>query len=196
MCFSQFSFLMAEAIMCHYNHNVLTSSYRRNTKTLIHWVLQVLGGGIGIASVLIQCIHDKFDLFNTHAKLGAFLIYFFNFVCSFQFAYDFYYLSGFAAFILCCISLISGLLSLFSTNLRSLLSPLLNKTFHTVLGIATFAVALCAQFYGYETGLFKHHVPSQDFVILMKCLTLISLVLSCLGPLKALFYKFSNMFYQ
>lgn len=57
--------------MCHYQHNVLTLNYSRKTKTLLHWILQVLGGGIGIAGVLIQCIHDKFDLFNTHAKLGG-----------------------------------------------------------------------------------------------------------------------------
>lgn len=57
--------------MCHYQHNVLTLNYSRKTKTLLHWILQVLGGGIGIAGVLIQCINDKFDLFNTHAKLGG-----------------------------------------------------------------------------------------------------------------------------
>ena len=68
--FLQFCFLMAEAIMCHYNNNVLTMNYKRNTKTTIHWILQVLGGGCGIAGVLIKCIKDDFYLFNLHTKLG------------------------------------------------------------------------------------------------------------------------------
>ncbi|XP_065355946.1 transmembrane reductase CYB561D2-like isoform X2 [Calliphora vicina] len=164
-----FSFLMAEAIMCHYNHNVLTFNYRRNTKTTIHWVLQVLGGGCGIAGVLIKCIQKNFSLHSIHGKLG------------------------FAAFILCCISFASGLTALFSTKVKRILSPLLNKTFHNILGISTFSVALCAQYYGYDTGFFSRKAPSDDFIILMKCLTLISLVLSCLGALKALYHKSSNI---
>ncbi|TMW54474.1 hypothetical protein DOY81_000466 [Sarcophaga bullata] len=164
-----FSFLMAEAIMCHYNHNVLTFNYRRNTKTTIHWILQVLGGGCGIAGVLIKCIQKGFLLSSVHGKLG------------------------FAAFILCCISFVTGLSALFSTKIKKLLSPLLNKTFHNVLGIITFAVALCAQYYGYETGYFHRKAPSNDFILLIKCLTLISLVLSCLGPLKALLHRSKNI---
>ncbi|TMW54482.1 hypothetical protein DOY81_000474 [Sarcophaga bullata] len=164
-----FCFLMAEAIMCHYNNNVLTMNYNRKTKTTIHWILQVLGGGCGIAGVLLKCIKDDFYLFNMHTKLG------------------------FAAFILCCISFVSGLASLFSTTLRRILSPLLNKTFHTIVGIGTFVVALSAQYYGYEIGFFYRDAPSQDFIILMKCLTLISLFLSCWGPLKALFHKVGTL---
>lgn len=89
--------------------------------------------------------------------------------------------------------MVSGLASLFSTSLRTFLSPLLNKTFHNILGMVTFVLALSAQYYGYDTHLFSHHVPTKDFVILMKCLTLISLVLSCLGPLKSLIYRISNI---
>ncbi|KAI8121532.1 hypothetical protein CVS40_7390 [Lucilia cuprina] len=164
-----FSFLMAEAIMCHYNHNVLTFNYRRITKTTIHWVLQVLGGGCGIAGVLIKCIQKHFSLHSIHGKLG------------------------FAAFILCCISFASGLSALFSTRFKKLLSPLLNKTFHNILGIGTFVVALSAQYYGYETGFFSRKAPSADFIVLMKCLTLISLILSSIGALKALFHKSTNI---
>ena len=56
--------------MCHYNNNVLTMNYKRNTKTTIHWILQVLGGGCGIAGVLLKCIKDDFYFFNMHTKLG------------------------------------------------------------------------------------------------------------------------------
>uniref|UniRef100_A0A1I8QCY6 ascorbate ferrireductase (transmembrane) n=1 Tax=Stomoxys calcitrans TaxID=35570 RepID=A0A1I8QCY6_STOCA len=164
-----FSFLMAEAIMCHYNHNVLTFNYRRTTKTTMHWMLQSLGGACGIAGVLIKCIQKGFLLQSTHGKLG------------------------FAAFILCCISMLSGLAALYSVRVKKFLSPLLNKTFHNVLGIATFAVALVAHFYGYNTGFFSRKSPSNDFTILMKVLTLMTLCLSSWGPLKSLLHKMRSI---
>ncbi|XP_075149635.1 transmembrane reductase CYB561D2-like [Haematobia irritans] len=160
-----FSFLMAEAIMCHYNHNVLTFNYSRSTKNHLHWILQVLGGGCGIAAALIKCIQHNFQFSDTHGKLG------------------------FSAFILCCVSLVSGVATFFSKNLRKCLSPLFTKIFHNLLGIGTFAVALVAQYYGYNTGFFKHSSPSDDFTILMKVITLMILILSCWGPLKSLFHK-------
>lgn len=56
--------------MCHYNHNVLTFNYSRVTKTNLHWILQILGGGCGIAAALIKCIEHNFVLSGLHAKLG------------------------------------------------------------------------------------------------------------------------------
>ncbi|XP_013097342.2 uncharacterized protein LOC106080502 [Stomoxys calcitrans] len=165
-----FSFLMAEAIMCHYNNNVLTFNYSRSTKTHLHLILQILGGGCGIAATLIKCIQHNFVFDGIHAKLG------------------------FAAFILCCVSLVSGLATYFAKNIKKCLSPIITKTFHNLLGIGTFAVALVTQFYGYETGFFKHASPSDDFTILIQVINLLILVLSCWGPLKSLFYKLYSMF--
>ncbi|XP_061402731.1 transmembrane reductase CYB561D2-like [Musca vetustissima] len=165
-----FSFLMAEGIMCLYNHNVLTYNYRRTTKTTIHWVLQALGGACGIAGVIIKILQKGFSLHSTHGKLG------------------------FAAFILCWISLISGLSALYSMRLKRCLSPLLNKSFHNLLGLVTFAVALSAQYYGYTTGFFSRKTPSHDFTILMKVLTLLTLLLSSWGPLKSLMHKMRSIY--
>ncbi|XP_075149630.1 transmembrane reductase CYB561D2-like [Haematobia irritans] len=164
-----FTFLMAEGIMCHYNQNPLTLHYRRTTKTTIHWVLQALGGACGIAGVLIKCIQKGFQLHTTHGKLG------------------------FSAFILCCISMSSGLGALYSMRFKQYLSPLMNKTFHNILGIATFAVAMVAHFYGYNTGFFSRRTPSSDFTILMKVLTLMTLCLSSWGPLKSLYNKMRSI---
>ncbi|XP_073823522.1 uncharacterized protein isoform X2 [Musca autumnalis] len=165
-----FSFLMAEGVMCLYNHNVLTYNYRRTTKTTIHWVLQALGGSLGIAGALIKCIQKGFSLHSTHGKLG------------------------FAALILCCISLLSGLTALYAMRLKQCLSPLLNKSFHNFLGLVTFAVALAAQYYGYTTGFFSRKTPSNDFTILMKIFTLLTLFLSSWGPLKSLMHKMRSIY--
>ncbi|XP_058985547.1 uncharacterized protein LOC101898778 [Musca domestica] len=161
---------MAEGIMCHYNHNVLTMSYSRTTKNYIHGILQVLGGGCGIASALIKCIQHNFKFDDLHAKLG------------------------FAAFILCCVSLVSGLAAFFAKFMKKCVSPLLTKTFHTILGIGTFAVALSAQYYGFNTGFFSHNTPSKDFTILIQVITLMILILSCWGPLKNLYHKICCLF--
>lgn len=184
---------MAEGVMCLYNHNVLTYNYRRTTKTTIHWVLQALGGACGIAGVLIKCIQKGFSLHSTHGKLGEskggkkwFLKYFSK---SF-----FFKIPGFAAFILCCISLLSGLSALYSMRLKQCLSPLLNKSFHNLLGLVTFAVALSAQYYGYTTGFFSRKTPSHDFTILMKVLTLLTLVLSAWGPFKSMMHKMRSIY--
>lgn len=61
---------MAEAVMCHYEGNVLTFTYGRQTKTMIHWVLQVLGGGCGIAGTLLKMVDRGFAFSSTHGKLG------------------------------------------------------------------------------------------------------------------------------
>ncbi|XP_037927544.1 cytochrome b561 domain-containing protein 2-like [Teleopsis dalmanni] len=164
-----YSFLMAEGIMSHFSGNVLTFNYKRTTKTTIHWTLQALGGSLGVAGTLIKLIQKGFTIYSTHAKLG------------------------FAAMILCAISMCSGLIALFSMRLKRTLNPLLNKSFHNLVGVAAFAVALVAQYYGYQTGFFSRKVDT-DFQILMKVITLLSLVLTSIGPLQALYHKCINIY--
>lgn len=99
------------------------------------------------------------------------------------------------AFVLCILAMSSGLAALFSSRIKKLITPLLNKTFHNFLGFACFVIALVTQYYGYQTGYFKSR-SETDFQILMKCLTLISLVLSSYGPMKALYQKCKNISQQ
>lgn len=180
---------MAEAIMCHYKSNILTFNFPRTTKTTIHWVLQVLGGGLGITGTLVKCIQKGFLIATVHGKLGkkASKTYL---GLDFRNIYNIF--PGFAAFILCCFSMISGLAALYSQKLKQFLSPLLNKTFHNLLGLVTFVLALTAQYYGYETGFFVRKT-TEDFRILMKCIILMTLILSSVGPLKSLYHKLMNV---
>ncbi|XP_034099242.1 uncharacterized protein LOC117564531 [Drosophila albomicans] len=161
-----FVFLMAEAMMCFYNGNWLTLRYTRKRKTAIHVVLQILGGGMGVAGCLVQLIRDDWSIsVTTHARLG------------------------FAAFILCLIALLSGITAVVARSMSKLVSPLANKTFHVILSLGTFVTAMLAQFYGYtQTGIFKGQ--GQDFVILMQVVTMIAMVLTCIAPFKSLYHKF------
>lgn len=160
-----FVFLMAEAMMCFYDGNWLTLRYTRKHKTAIHVVLQILGGGMGVAGCLVQLIRDHWSISVTiHSRLG------------------------FAAFVLCLISLLSGLSAVLARSLSKICSPLGNKTFHVLLSMGAFVTAMLAQFYGYtQTGIFKGQ--GADFVILMQVVTLVSMVLTCIAPLKSLYQK-------
>ncbi|KAH8353262.1 hypothetical protein KR084_009881 [Drosophila pseudotakahashii] len=166
-----FSFFMAEGVMIHYGGNVLTNGFKRQTKTTIHWVLLTLGGGCGAAGALIKMIQKGFLLQSTHGRLGM------------------------TAFVLCILSMSSGVLALFSPRVKKLITPLLNKTFHNFLGFACFVIALVTQYYGYQTGYFTSR-SETDFQILMKVITLTSLVLSSYGPMKALYQKFKSISQQ
>ncbi|XP_034474689.1 uncharacterized protein LOC117781913 [Drosophila innubila] len=163
-----FSFFMAEGVMVHYGNNVLTNSYKRNTKTTIHWILLTLGGTSGAAGALIKMIQKGFSLHSTHGRLGI------------------------TAFILCLLSMSSGLGALCSTRVKKLITPLFNKAIHNFLGIACFVISMVTQYYGYETGYFKKRAET-DLQILLKCVTLISLVLTSIGPLKAFYNKIKSI---
>ncbi|XP_049317381.1 uncharacterized protein LOC109579963 [Bactrocera dorsalis] len=161
-----YSLLMAEAVMIHYNANPLTSHYKRHEKHTIHWVLQLAGGGLGMGGTLYKCIQKGFLLSSTHGKLG------------------------FASFIFCLVSWLSGLTALYQLKMKGCVRPLFNRTFHNLIGLTCFVLALLAQFYGYQTGFFiRAHPDGSTLPICMKTITLISLVLSCIGPIKALLQK-------
>uniref|UniRef100_A0A1A9W6V1 Cytochrome b561 domain-containing protein n=1 Tax=Glossina brevipalpis TaxID=37001 RepID=A0A1A9W6V1_9MUSC len=65
-----FSLLMAEAVMAFYSNNILTQPCSLDIKHILHYGLQILGSGIGIAGILIICISNGFLLVTAHGKLG------------------------------------------------------------------------------------------------------------------------------
>ncbi|EDV98763.1 uncharacterized protein LOC6566522 [Drosophila grimshawi] len=160
-----FIFVMAEASMCFYDGNWLTLRYTRKQKTAIHVVLQIVGGGMGVAGCLVQLIRDDWSIGVTiHSRLG------------------------FAAFVLCLISLLSGIVAVLARSLSKLFSPLANKTFHVLLSLATYVIASLAQYYGYtQTKIFRGQ--GADFVILMQVATLLAMVLTSIAPIKSLYQK-------
>ncbi|XP_053957698.1 uncharacterized protein LOC128862906 isoform X3 [Anastrepha ludens] len=159
-----YSLLTAEGVMVHFNANPLTSHYKRHEKHTIHWVLQVAGGGLGMGGTMYKCIQKGFMLTSTHGKLG------------------------FTTFIFCLISWLSGLSALYQLKLKSFVRPLFNRTIHNLLGLTCFVLALVTQFFGYQTGFFSSRTTTE-FQYCIKTITLLSLVLTCIGPIKALLQK-------
>lgn len=164
-----FAFLMAEGMMCFYDGSWLTLRYSRKYKTAFHVVLQILGGGMGVAGCLIQLIRDDWSISVTvHARLG------------------------FAAFVLCLISLLSGLAAALARSVSRAVSPLINKTFHVALSFGAYVTAMMAQYYGYtQTGIFRGQ--GEDFLILIQVVTLVAMVLTSIGAIKSLYQKFSSL---
>ncbi|EDW55787.1 uncharacterized protein LOC6614714 [Drosophila sechellia] len=124
---------------------------------------------MGVAGCLIQLIRDDWSVSVTlHARLG------------------------FAAFVLCLVSLLSGLVAFLARCLSRTISPLVNKTFHVVLSFAAFVIAMMAQFYGYtKTGIFRGQ--GQDFVVLMQVVTMVLMVLTSIGAIKSLYQKIGSL---
>lgn len=168
LCTLGFNLLMAEGMMTHYNGNLLLFYYSRKTKTTIHWVLQALGGTLGIAGGIIKITQKSSHFTTIHGKVGL------------------------AAMIICGLSMISGLSALYSQNLKRFLQPLLNKTVHNFLGIAGFVLAMVTQYYGYETNFFKFQTES-GFRIMMQVMTIYSIVFCSWGGIKALWDKCKNI---
>lgn len=160
---------MAEAIMAHYRGNVLTYTYSRHMKTTIHWVFQVIGGGLcigGMSYVIWETTKTQRPHFpTTHAKLGL------------------------ASLILCCLSMISGLSALYSQTLKKLLQPLLNKYVHCIVGLAAFVVGMVTLYYGFNDTYFLEQLVPADFITLLCVLTLLSCVFSSIGPVLSIYEK-------
>ncbi|XP_055923570.1 transmembrane reductase CYB561D2-like isoform X2 [Eupeodes corollae] len=168
LCTLGFNFLMAEGLMTHYNGNVMLFYYSRKTKTTIHWVLQALGGSLGIVGALLKIIEKPVHFTTIHGKVGL------------------------AAMIICGLSMLTGLSALYSQSLKRLLQPLLNKSVHNFLGISGFVLAMVAQYYGYETRFFMFQTD-DSFRTMMQVVTIFSIICCCLGPLKALWEKCKNI---
>lgn len=160
--------------MAHYRGNVLTYTYSRKMKTTIHWVFQVIGGGLcigGMSYVIWETSETGRPHFpTTHAKLGL------------------------ASLILCCLSMVSGMSALYSQTLKKILQPLLNKHFHFIVGLAAFVVGMVTLYYGFEETYFlkSEQVPA-DLITILCVLTLSTCVFSSIGPILSIYEKFKTL---
>lgn len=59
--------------MTHYNGNNFLFFYTRKTKTTVHWILQALGGSLGIAGTIVKMCEKEVHFTTTHGKLGKLL---------------------------------------------------------------------------------------------------------------------------
>jgi cytochrome b-561 domain-containing protein 2 len=56
-----YQLLMAEGIMSFYNANSITFLSSRNEKTCIHWILEAVGGFMGLAGCIVEIYKREVD---------------------------------------------------------------------------------------------------------------------------------------
>ena len=92
-----------------------------------------------------------------------------------------------------CISMVSGLGSLFSIEARKYIKPVLTKFTHSLLSITTFVtgmVSLIYAWYIHKWG--KTYDPGYMTDVNMWCLGFITFF-SCIGALKSYWYKIGEI---
>ncbi|XP_054743755.1 transmembrane reductase CYB561D2-like [Anastrepha obliqua] len=169
LCTLGFLCLMSEGLMAYYRGNVWTQVCQRQEKARLHWVLQLCGSIIGLIGIVIKMCLEEVHFHTRHGILGL------------------------ATMIVLFISLLSGLGSLYATELKSRLQPRVNKALHNIIGLMTFTLAMLSMYYSFETKLFNDYsldaAAYMDFRHLLEITTIIIFVLSTYGPLWCLFHS-------
>uniref|UniRef100_A0A1I8NY41 ascorbate ferrireductase (transmembrane) n=2 Tax=Stomoxys calcitrans TaxID=35570 RepID=A0A1I8NY41_STOCA len=128
LCTIGFVLLMAEGVMVRYRANILFSDYSAESKTLLHALLQFIGGFLGIIGTLQKYWGKEVHFKSRHAKFGL------------------------AACIFCFINFVAGFCVLILPSTRMTM-----KLLHTSLGLLTFVTGMLAQIFGYDTGFFHRN---------------------------------------
>ncbi|XP_073823547.1 uncharacterized protein isoform X2 [Musca autumnalis] len=128
LCTIGFVLLMAEGVMVRYRANILFDDYSAESKTLLHALLQFMGGFLGIIGTLQKYWGKETHFKSRHAKFGL------------------------AACIFCFINFVAGFCTLILPSTRMTM-----KLLHTSLGLLTFVTGMLAQIFGYDTGFFSRN---------------------------------------
>ncbi|XP_011181131.2 transmembrane reductase CYB561D2-like [Zeugodacus cucurbitae] len=168
-CTLGFLCLMSEGLMAYYRGNVWTQVCHRPEKARLHWVLQLCGAIIGLIGIVIKMFLEEVHFHTRHGIIGL------------------------ATMVILFISLLSGLSSLYATELKGRLQPRFNKTLHNIIGLITFTLAMLSMYYSFETQLFNDYSLDastyMDFRLLLEIITILIFVLTAYGPLWCLFYS-------
>lgn len=111
---------MAQAILTFYPENVWSKKFTRNQKRTLHWMLQVIGSMAAIIGMITEYVgreqKGKSHFKSTHALFGL------------------------SAGILALISLMGGISTLWSIELKKYARPIHIKLTHISFGIGTFGL--------------------------------------------------------
>ncbi|XP_052750349.1 uncharacterized protein LOC113521761 isoform X2 [Galleria mellonella] len=125
LCVIGYQLLMAEAILCLSPDNSWTASYRVIDKKRAHWILQIVGSALAITGSFIKFANKTSHWNSLHGKFAL------------------------VALVFTCMSLVNGLSSLYSHELRSVIPGNISKISHICFGSIAFAAAstsLCCGF--------------------------------------------------
>ncbi|KAM3956381.1 uncharacterized protein ACR2FA_009636 [Aphomia sociella] len=128
-----YQLLMAEGFLCLVPENSWTTSFRLVDKRRIHWILQVMGSGLAIAGCFLVIPLKDIHWNSLHGKYAL------------------------VALVFTIVSLVNGLTSLYSYELRKYLRipPNFSRIPHILDGVVAFAAASMSLCYGLDMEFFR-----------------------------------------
>uniref|UniRef100_A0A2A4JQY6 ascorbate ferrireductase (transmembrane) n=1 Tax=Heliothis virescens TaxID=7102 RepID=A0A2A4JQY6_HELVI len=167
LCVVGYQLLMAHAILSLSPHNSWSAHLKMVDKRRAHWILQCMGSGLAIAGSFIK-ISDKTAHWDTYH--GQFAL---------------------VALVFSVVSLVNGLSSLYSYELRKFIPAKLSKITHICFGIVGFAASAISLCYGMDKGLFRNWTTdalASTLIAFVATLTAIIII----APLITFYSKFKR----
>lgn len=152
----QYQLLMAESIMCFYEHNSWTKHHGRRTRSNLHWILQVIGCSFAIAGSWILYDARRVHFISIHS------------------------VTGMVSLVFSVVGMLNGIWAHWATEWRAHAKPVYGKLFHNVTGLFTFIVGMWSLVYGYELFPFERYSPRSVQIAAQIAATL-TIVLSLFG---------------
>lgn len=161
---------MAEGILALAPGNIWSYLVTRRTKILLHWLLQVIGAALSILGIWFEFKNRSANrhLNNKHELLG------------------------FVSMVFMCITIVNGLANLYNQELAKWIKPVYQKAVHNILGIVTFVIGMVSIYYSYNFRWVTSRIPAQ-MCDTLRILTIVTLVLSLFGALRALYLQMKQM---
>lgn len=173
MFFTQYQVLMAEGILTLYSANTWTRMTTKKTKTTLHWLMQVAGSALAITGNVIEIRAKEQNHFvSIHAKLGL------------------------VSFVFLVVSMLNGVLSLFSVDLKRFVKPVYNKLFHSTMSVVCFVTGMVSLIYGYETGFIQRSLlksESTHHAVWLEAGTGLTILLSLPGVCKTMYNQVKGL---
>lgn len=111
---------MAEAIMTFYSENSWSRITKRETKIILHIILQVVGSALAIAGI---CIYIDFKTVGNQKHFVSM-----------------HALTGIISMVFLICTCVNGVAAFFAQRMKTVVKPVFNKLFHNVMGLAAFVV--------------------------------------------------------
>lgn len=182
---------MAEGMMSFYPSNSFTFLNSPQAKKWVHILLQILGSAFAIIGVYIE-IYSKWGrthFTSNHAILGELLS-----ATSSKYLYKIFIHTGLVSTILLFITFFNGIFAMNSMKLKKFLKPLHLKISHNLLSIGAFVIGMASIIDGYLTKRVMQTNDPGDVRYWMVVFSIVSVILTVLGPLKNLYSQISDAF--
>lgn len=131
LCVLGYQLLMSQAILSMSSKNGWLSGLKLLHRRRLHWILQIAGSSLAIAGSSIMIRHKSVNFNSTHGKLAL------------------------SALVFTSVSLVNGLTSLYSTQLRSYIPVNIFKISHVCFGTLAFIFSSVCLCFGYNKQTFK-----------------------------------------